>query len=96
MAGQKIKFMQAVQAVSTQLAQAADTTADLFSIYFDRGYNGGGADPLTDADMTGHDVTAAQVAAFITLAENLTKFLDNQTPFVSDYDATLNALRNDK
>jgi hypothetical protein len=96
MAPKKIGFVQAVQAVSTGLAQSVDKCADLYSIYFDRGYNGSGVDPITDADIEGQNITAAQVTAFIVFAEALGLFTQGQSHTAGDYDATLNALRTDQ
>lgn len=96
MAPKKVIFAQAVQEVSTSIAQAADKCADLYSIYFDRGYDVGGADPITDNAIDGQNITATQVGAFITFAENFEKFIQGQAHTAGDYDATLNALRTDQ
>lgn len=92
----KQQFVNEMKEVSTLLAQASDRLDNLFTVYFDRGYGGGGADPIVDGDT---DTPPATVAAGITLAENFRKFLDGGTgddaPFVSDYDSTLNKLRTD-
>lgn len=92
---QKTNFAKAVQAIATTVAQEADKAGNLMTVFFDRGYNGGGANPITDEDVEGLGITAAQVAAFITFAENFGKLLNNEAPFQSDYDAVLNQLRTD-
>ncbi|MBN1991364.1 MAG: hypothetical protein JW953_01575 [Anaerolineae bacterium] len=91
----KLDFVTASQDVSTILGQIAPKFQVLFEVYFDRGYNGGGADPITDEDIAAAGVTAADVAAFTTLAENVGKFLNNQAAFQSDYQATINKIRTD-
>lgn len=92
----KADFTIAVQEASTTLAKLAPKFQVLFETYFDRSYNGGGADVLEDADIPAElQIAAADVAAFITLAENIGKFLNNQAPFQSDYAVTLNKLRTD-
>lgn len=92
----KTDFVVAAQEASTVLAKLAPKFQMLFEAYFDRGYNGGGANPLLEADIPAElGVTAADVAAFITLAENVGKFLNNQAAFQSDYQSTLNKVRTD-
>lgn len=92
----KADFVAAAQELSTVLAKAGPQFNYLFETYFDRGYNAGGANPLLDADVPAElGITAADVGAFITLAENVGKFLNNQVAFQSDYQATLNKLRVD-
>lgn len=95
MAEQKTTFGQKMQAASTTLAQVADQFADLFTVYFDRGYNTGGANPIADEDVAALGITAADIAAGITLAEQIQNFLNSQAALQSDYDQTLNALRTD-
>ena len=91
----KVAFAQEAQALSTIVADVSKRMADVFDTYFDRGYNGGGSNAITDPDLTSLGVTAAQIAAFITLAENINIFLNNGAPFQSDYDSTINGLRTD-
>lgn len=91
----KPEFAEQAKKVSTDLAQLSERVLSMFHAYFDRGYNGGGSDPLLDSDIVASGVTAAQIAAFITLAEQLGNFLNNQSALVSDYDSTINKLRTD-
>lgn len=92
----KADFIAAAQELSTVLAKAGPQFNYLFETFFDRGYNGGGADEIVDADVPAElQITAADIGAFITLAENVGKFLNNQVAFQSDYQATLNRLRVD-
>lgn len=92
----KSDFVLAAQEASTVLAKLAPKFDVLFQTYFDRGYNTGGANPLVDGDIPAElGITAADIAAFITLAENVGKFLNNQEVFVSDYQATVNKIRTD-
>jgi len=91
----KIAFAQEGQALCTELADVLERFKSYFATYFDRGYNGGGSNPIVDGDLTSLAVTAAQIAASITLAENIDKFANNQAIFQSDYDATINGLRTD-
>jgi len=66
------------------------------AVYFDRGYNSGGSDPIIDDDISGLFVTADEVDSFITLIENLEKFFDNQAVTTGDYEASLNKFRRDQ
>lgn len=92
----KQDFVAAAQELSTVLAKAGPQFQWLFETYFDRGYNGGGANPLVDNDIPVElGITAAEIAAFITLAENVGNFVENRAVFQSDYGATLNKLRVD-
>ena len=92
---QKESFVQRLQGAATQLAQTADLFQDLFSVYFDRGYNDGGANEIGDDDIASTNLTAAQVGNLITLAEQLDHFLNNAAVAQGDYDAVLNAARTD-
>lgn len=50
---------------------------------------------MTDQDIAGQNITAANVAAFITLAQQLDNFLNNAAVTTGDYDSTVNKLRTD-
>lgn len=92
----KADFVAAVQELSTVLAKAGPQFNYLFETYFDRGYNGGGANALVDADVPAElGITAADIGAFITLAEQMGNFLQGNAVFQSDYGNTLNRLRVD-
>lgn len=95
MASRKIQFAQAIMECCTSMAQAADNGVNAKDIFFDRGYNSGGAHEIVDSDIEALEITAAQLISGITLIENLDKFLTNQVPVQGDYDATLNQLRTD-
>ena len=92
---QKLTFVSKVQERATTLAQVADLVSDLVSVYFDRGYDSGGSDPVIDADLAALGITAANLTAFITLGQQLQNFLDNAAVATADYDATLNTMRTD-
>lgn len=91
----KSDFAESIMRSITQIAQHGDRGDDAVTIYFDRGYNSGGADAIVDADLTNLGITAAELADGITLFQNLNKFINNDTPAQADYDVTLNKLRND-
>lgn len=91
----KLSFTQNLQGKISALAGAADELKNLYDLYFDRGYNSGGSDPIVDGDITDTEITASDVAAAITFIENFDKLLNNQDPTNGDYDATLNKVRSD-
>jgi hypothetical protein len=91
----KITFGTQAQNDATALAKVADKLANLENVYFDRGYNSGGSNPITDEDLTSLGYTAADLANLITLIQQLNNFLGNSAVTSGDYDATLNAVRND-
>lgn len=91
----KAQFAIQVRATSAKLAQAANEAATLVAVYFDRGYNGGSANAIVDKDVADHNTTAADIAAFITLAQQLARFLNNAAVVTADYKSTVNKTRGD-
>lgn len=91
----KLTWATQAQTDATTLAQVADRLANLETVYFDRGYNGGGANPIGDGDVVSLGVTAAQLANLITLVQQLNNFMGNSAVTAADYDSTLNAVRSD-
>jgi hypothetical protein len=83
------------QTVATNFIQAAAQLAEIEATYFDRGYDGGGGNPITNDDIQSLNITAANLAALITLAQQIANFLDNTAVAPADYRATLNAIRTD-
>ena len=91
----KLTFGEQSQGEATALAQVADRLTNLETVYFDRGYNSGGTNPIVDGDIVSLNITAADLAALVTLAQQLNNFLGNLAVATGDYDATLNAVRTD-
>lgn len=91
----KSRYASTIQNKATEIAGLGSELQAIFETYFDRGYNGGGANPITDGDLVELGLTAGDIAAFITLAENFGKFLNNQAAFQSDYQSTINKIRTD-
>jgi hypothetical protein len=92
---EKSRFVRKMQDSATLLARCVAEQQALFAVYFARGYNSGGGDPIIDADITETNVTAVEVGAGITMAENLPKFAAGQAVFQSEYNLTLAKLRVD-
>ena len=91
----KVQFLIKAQADATTLAQVISSITTLNNIYFDRGYNVGGVDPITDEDLSGYSGTADVVGSFITMSSQLVNFANNAAVSQGDYDATLSKLRTD-
>lgn len=61
----------------------ADDIGALQAIYFDRGYNSGGADELLDADVESLGIDAAAVTGMITFAGALETFMAANRGYLS-------------
>lgn len=86
-------FVQRVQGNAQRLAVEVETAEDMKAIYYDRAYNSGGANELTDEDLAEFNITAAQLASYVTLCEQLVNMRDNAAVTQGDYGATLNQVR---
>lgn len=72
------------QQMAASFSALADDIIALQNIYWDRGYNVGGADPLTDADVEALGVTAAEVTGMAdTFAGALATFLEANRGYLS-------------
>lgn len=91
----KSNYIESVRGIATALASGIKDGADLYSIYFDRGYNSGGSDPIVQADLDAYGIQLADFTSMITCLENLAKFANNDNPAQGDYDATINKIRRD-
>lgn len=91
----KQDFAKKAQQISGDLANLISDAKDLTNIYFDRTYDSGGGDEIIDADLSGLGITAANLASFITLAQQLANFEENSAVTTGDYGNTLNIMRVD-
>lgn len=82
MANKQHYARQAQQMAATFPALSDDILA-LQAIYFDRAYNSGGADELTDADVEALGITAADVVGMITFAGALETFMAANRGYLS-------------
>lgn len=83
---QKLKTAQAIVSTVQSLALATDDADNLVKEYFDAG-------TFTDEDLAALGITAAQLAACITLLEQVDKLMTNQATSTADFTATLNSVR---
>jgi hypothetical protein len=94
MAGeQKKAFIIDMIRTGQALVAIVDKLKDQDTEYFNAGYNGGGADEILDADLTPHDMTAAEFTNYVTLIEQLIDFANGDPVAQAVYISTLNQLR---
>ena len=79
----KANFARQGQQMAASFSALADDILSLQNIYWDRGYNSGGADPLADADVEALGITAADVTGMITFADALDTFLTANRGYLS-------------
>ncbi len=98
MNAKKQQFAASLQSLATRLALVVRDGADITATYFDRGYAGGAADPLTDADLEGlaYPTTADQVVSMVNMLDNMTKFLSGLEAATGDYMPAINNMRTDQ
>jgi hypothetical protein len=92
----KQKFVVELLASAANLGAIRDRLLTHKSVYFDRGYDPVGGDPIIDDDIAGLNVTATEVENMITLIEQLENFFGNSSVTTGDYDASLNQFRRDQ
>jgi hypothetical protein len=91
----KLSFASKAQLVCNAIGNIYSDSEDLRSAYFDRGYNSGGGDPITDNDVQSLGITAADISSYITMAEQISNFIENLAVVQGDYGSTTNKMRND-
>jgi hypothetical protein len=91
----KLSFAGKGKAIADALGKLANDLSDFNDVYFDRGYNGGGADPIVDGDITDLGITASDIAGLSTIASQFDNFLNNAAVTAADYDTTISKLRSD-
>lgn len=91
----KVEFAKKVMAVNAAIAQLFLDTKDLDSVYFSEGFNDIGSDAITDEDIESLGITAAELASGDTLFQQIQNLRNNVPVVLGDYQATVNALRND-
>jgi len=79
----KTRYASRAQDMASIFSNLADDISSLQAIYFDRGYNAGAADALTDADVEALGITAADVTGMITFAGALETFMAANRGYLS-------------
>jgi hypothetical protein len=79
----KQQYAERGRSMASTFSNLADDVIALQNVYFDRGYNDGGADELTDQDVASAGVTAADVTGMITFAGALETFLVANRGYIS-------------
>lgn len=79
----KVRFSREAQEAASVFSKLSDTIAALQAVYFDRGYNSGGADELTDADVESLGIDAEAVVGMITFAGALETFMAANRGYLS-------------
>lgn len=78
--------------LSAEMETLADRIERLRQYYADNTFGSGGGEGIIDADLIDVGITAAQLASFVTFAENLDKLLNNQVATQADFSVTLRTL----
>jgi hypothetical protein len=79
----KAKFATNGRGLAAAMAILSDQIAAWRDVYWDRAYNEGGAEELTDQDVAAAGVTAADVTGMTTFADALDTFLASNRPYLS-------------
>jgi hypothetical protein len=79
----KQKYAQRGREVATVASNLFDQVIAWRNVYWDRTYNTGGADALTNEDVAVTGVTAADVTGLITFADALETFLVANRAYLS-------------
>ncbi len=102
MASQKNGYVRLMQQEINRLAGSYYKLIQFESIYFDRGFNSGGADAISDSDLDGSvvgdtntNITASELGSGITMIQQLKNFVTNAAVVQGDYESTISNLRND-
>ena len=79
----KQHYSRQAQQMAASFSALADDIGALQAIYFDRGYNSGGADELLDADVESLGIDAGAVTGMITFAGALETFMAANRGYLS-------------
>lgn len=91
---QKAQFLQKVKELMTDLGAISDRATSLTSIYVDRGYPTGAADPIIQTDLDPYGMTMADMAAMTVVVTALTNLFGGQAVAASvEYKKTINRWR---
>ncbi len=89
-ADEKQRVALQAQTFAVNMTKTIKDAKHLREVYFDNGHNSGGADVIVDSDISDVvDMSAAELAALITLIEQLENFVNNAAVAQGDYGSTL-------
>jgi len=88
-------FVTQIRDKITNVIQGIDDLETMIDQFMAKGFNSGGSDPITDAQLVDIGTTVADLTLGKALVDNLIKFIDNDDPVAADYRATFNKLRTD-
>lgn len=84
----KLQYAERAKALASIMANLTDDLMGWRDVWWDRGYNDGGTDEMTDGDVAAQGVTTSQLVGLVTFADALETFLVANRAYV-------NKLRND-
>ena len=94
MASRKVTISLAIRTAITAFDDLVIMLNELDNMFIKSEYASGGTDPITDGDIVGHDMTAADLAAAHTFVTQLNLFLSDGTPLQFDYAGAIDRFRN--
>lgn len=86
-------FASRIRNLANQLGSLQNQLAEMGELYFDRGYDGVGSDPIIDADVSSQEIDAATIASMMTCVAQMNNFFGNSAVTTGDYGATINQTR---
>lgn len=84
MADNKVTFTRRGRELATALALTMNDLAAWRDTFWDRTYNAGGADEITDADVETTGVSAADITGLVTFADAVDTFLVANRAYISN------------
>ena len=93
MAPRKVDFALTLRRKVTQLDELVTALNELENIFKNSGYDASSSDPITAADLEGHDMTPQDLASVSTFTANINLFLTGGDPLEFDYASKIDAFR---
>lgn len=93
LSGSKAQFITNMQILANQAEQVRIMAEEIATAYFKLGFNGGGANPIVDADATPFGLTAAKITSGITYCQQIGNLYGNVAVVTGDYRNTNDNLR---